>query len=80
VPDVLILEVSLPGISGLDVCQIVKRNTRLKKVKIVFLTWEGSPTIYKLGHAAGADIYMTKPVSPENLLRTLRLISPPPAA
>ena len=80
VPDVLLLEIKLPGISGFDVCQVVKRNVRLQKVKVAFLTLEGSPRAYRMGLDAGADVFMTKPIAPEGLLRAVRLVSPPAPA
>lgn len=68
VPAVLILETEIPGMSGYDLCHIVKRSPRLERVPVVFLTSNSSPQSYKTGHDAGASAYMTKPCKPELLL------------
>lgn len=81
VPDVLVLDVVMPGMSGYDVCQIVKRDARLQNVPVIFLTAQGSPQDFKAGHDAGAVIYMTKPFQPDRLLGAIRLAcaAQPPA-
>ena len=80
VPAVLLLEAEVPGMSGFDLCHIVKRDPRLGRVPVVFLTSQGSPVSYKTGHDAGASAYITKPYKPELLLSVVSTLSrmPPP--
>ena len=80
VPAVLILDVTMPGMSGYEVCRSVKRDKRLENVPVVFLTAQGSPQDYKTGHDAGAVVYMVKPFNPEGLAQVVRMLSPPPEA
>ncbi len=75
VPAVLILDVMMPEMSGYDLCQIVKREQRLERVPVVFLTARGAPGDYKTGHELGAVIYLTKPFKPERLLNVVRMVT-----
>lgn len=76
-PAVMILDVNMPGMSGFDVCQVLKRDERFSKIPVILLTAEGSPQDYKTGHDAGAVIYMVKPFKPERLLQVIRLLTAP---
>lgn len=76
-PAVLISDVQMPGMSGYDLCQVVKRDPRLKDVPVIFLTGQGSPQDYKTGHSSGAVVYMVKPFKPERLLQVVRMVAPP---
>ena len=78
VPAVLITDVVMPGMSGYDLCQVVKRDERLQSVSVVFLTAQGAPQDFKTGHDAGGVVYMSKPFKPERLLQVVRMIVPPP--
>jgi DNA-binding response OmpR family regulator len=78
-PSVLILDVIMPGISGYDLCRLVKGDERLRDVPVVFLTSRGTPKDYKTGHDLGAVIYMVKPFKQERLLHVVEMLSPIPA-
>jgi len=75
VPACLILDVQMPGMSGYDVCQVVRRDERLEKVPVIFLTGQDSPQDFKTGMDAGGVIYMVKPYKPERLLAAVRLLT-----
>jgi DNA-binding response OmpR family regulator len=77
-PSVLILDVLMEGISGYDVCTVVKRDPRLQDVPVIFLTSKGTPKDYKMGHDLGAVIYMVKPLKPEKLLNVVQMLVPVP--
>src|ERR1700722_2489969 len=49
-PNVLILDVMMPGISGYDLCHLVKREERLKNIPVIFLTSRADPKDFKTGH------------------------------
>lgn len=80
-PAAVILDVMMPGISGFDVCRVIKREPRLEKVPVVFLTAKGAPQDFKLGGEAGAVAYVVKPFKQEKLLNIVRMLtsSPSPA-
>jgi two-component system OmpR family response regulator/two-component system response regulator RstA len=68
-PDVVILDISLPGLDGFSVCKAVRSNFR---GAIIMLTARGEEIDEVLGLEAGADDYMAKPVRPRALLARLR--------
>ena len=80
VPAVLISDVQMPGMSGYDLCSVVKSDARLQNVPVVFLTAQGSPEDYKTGHDLGAVVYMSKPFKPEKLLQVVQMVAPTPSA
>jgi DNA-binding response OmpR family regulator len=75
-PALLILDVMMEGISGYDLCLVVKRDQRLKEVPVIFLTSRGTPQDYKTGHELGAVIYMVKPFKAEKLLNIVQMLIP----
>ena len=60
-PDLVILDILLPGIDGYEVCEIVRLNLDFRDVKIMFLTAKGREVDIAKGLAIGADAYITKP-------------------
>lgn len=75
-PSVLILDVVMHGMSGYEICQVVKNDPRLQAVPVVFLTSRGTPQDYKTGHDLGAVIYMVKPFKAEKLLNVVQMLIP----
>jgi DNA-binding response OmpR family regulator len=75
-PSLLILDVMMEGISGYDLCLVVKRDPRLKEVPVIFLTSRGTPQDYKTGHELGAVIYMVKPLKAEKLINIVQMLIP----
>lgn len=66
-PDLVLLDVMMPGRSGFDVCQAVRADESLSDVKILMLSAKGRDTDVAKGSALGADAYMTKPFSTREL-------------
>ena len=62
-PDLVLLDIMLPGIDGYEVCEIVRLNPKYRNVKIIFLTAKGREEEIAKGLALGADAYITKPFS-----------------
>ena len=62
-PDLVLLDIMLPGIDGYEVCEIVCLNPNYRDVKIIFLTAKGREVEIAKGLALGADAYITKPFS-----------------
>ena len=70
-PDLVILDIMLPGIDGYEVCEIVRLNPDYRKVKILFLTARRDEVEIAKGLALGADAYITKPFSNDKLVATI---------
>jgi len=62
-PSLVILDVNLPGISGLDVLEWIKSQTSLRGLRVVMLSSSSDPANVNRAYAAGADAFLTKPTS-----------------
>ena len=71
-PDLVLLDVMMPGKSGFEVCQAVRADENLASVKILMLSAKGRDTDLAKGSALGADAYMTKPFSTRELADKVR--------
>jgi DNA-binding response OmpR family regulator len=78
-PDLIFLDWTLPGISGVDVCRELRNDLDMGDVTIVMLTGHTSEEERREGFSAGADDYLTKPFSPEALLDKLNSLLAPTA-
>jgi two-component system phosphate regulon response regulator PhoB len=73
-PDVLILDLMLPGLSGLDICKDLKSNAKTAAIPILMLTAKSEETDQIVGFAVGADDYVTKPFSTKVLMQRVRAL------
>ena len=62
-PDLILLDVMLPAVDGFQVCQHLKENPKLRKIKVVFLSAMTRDLDIAKGNTLGADAYITKPFS-----------------
>ncbi len=69
-PDVVVLDVNLPDINGFRLCQMIREDLE-SEVKILMLTVRGAESDLRLGAGAGADEYMQKPISNDDLLNKI---------
>jgi len=67
-PRLVFLDVMMPRMNGFDVCQKVKNELGMQEIYIVILTAKGQEFDKQHGEAVGADVYMTKPFDPDELL------------
>ena len=74
VPDLIILDLMLPGIDGLDVCREIKTDPKTAHIAIVMLTVKGEESDIVIGLELGADDYITKPFSPKVLLARIKAV------
>ncbi len=72
IPDLLVLDLMLPDLDGLEVCRRLKENDETKKIPVVMLTARGSEADIVAGIEIGADDYVTKPFSPRVLMARLQ--------
>ena len=73
-PDLIVLDLMLPGVDGLEVCKTLKLDTRTAVIPIVILTARGEEADIVAGLELGADDYLTKPFSPRVLLARIRAV------
>ncbi|OLN33412.1 response regulator transcription factor [Desulfosporosinus metallidurans] len=71
-PDLLVLDVMLPGMSGVEVCRRLRLIPKYQQTPIIMLTAKGEEIDKVLGLELGADDYMTKPFSPRELLARIK--------
>ena len=76
VPDMVLLDVNMPGLNGFDVCRRLRRDTRFQSTPIIMLTAAAQKEDVAAGLAAGADHYLTKPFSPVRLLSLVERVLP----
>ena len=68
VPDLILLDVMMPRMSGYDLCQRVRENPAWQGIRIIMLSAKGRDIEVSKGIAVGADAYVTKPFSTKDLL------------
>ncbi len=68
-PGLILLDIAMPGLTGLEVCQELKADPNTAKLPVIMLTAQGRALDRERGLAAGAAAYLTKPFSPLELLR-----------
>ncbi|PIS00219.1 MAG: DNA-binding response regulator [Chlamydiae bacterium CG10_big_fil_rev_8_21_14_0_10_35_9] len=73
-PDLVILDIMLPGQNGLDVCRKVKNNPDLKTIPVIILSAKGEELDVVLGLELGADDYVPKPFSPKVLFSRIKAV------
>ncbi len=73
-PDLVILDLMLPGIDGLEVCRIIKSQAETRSVAVLMVTAKGEEADVVAGLEMGADDYVTKPFSPRILIARARAV------
>jgi DNA-binding response OmpR family regulator len=74
VPDLVLMDVRLPRMTGYDACRLMKANPSLRDVPVVFLSAKGQESEIQSGLEAGAEEYLLKPFSPDELTSRVRTI------
>lgn len=72
IPDLILLDIMLPGIDGFEVCEIVRFNPKWQKMKVMFLTALGRELDMAKGLKLGADDYVTKPFRSATLVKKIK--------
>jgi CheY-like chemotaxis protein len=70
-PSLVLLDVRMPGRTGLEILKSIRADTNLAATKVILLTASALPADMATGLASGADFYLTKPFSPRDLLARL---------
>jgi DNA-binding response OmpR family regulator len=74
IPDLVILDLMLPGISGLDICRTLRKEERTRNVPIIMLTARDTETDIVRGLELGADDYVVKPFSVGELMARIKAV------
>ena len=74
IPDLIILDLMLPDLDGIEVCKYLKSNQEFSSIPIIMLTARVSETDKVLGLELGADDYVTKPFSPRELVARVKAV------
>lgn len=72
VPDLVILDIMLPGIDGLEMCKMLKNRSRTSSIPIIMLTAKASEADVVVGLEIGADDYIVKPFSPREMVARVK--------
>ena len=73
-PELVILDLMLPGIDGLEVCKTLKADSKTSSIPIIMLTAKSQESDKVVGLELGADDYMTKPFSPRELIARIKAV------
>ena len=73
-PDLVILDLMLPGMDGLEVCKNLKGNTKTASIPVIMLTAKSQESDKIVGLELGADDYITKPFSPRELIARIKAV------
>ncbi|MFA6283021.1 MAG: response regulator [Desulfurivibrionaceae bacterium] len=71
-PDLIVLDLMLPGLSGFEICKLVRKDPKTKNLPIVMLTAKSEENDMAAGLDLGADDYITKPFSPKILISRIK--------
>ncbi len=73
-PDLLLLDLMLPKLTGLEICKAIRRDEKLNRLPILMLTARGDESDRVIGLELGADDYVTKPFSPRELVARVKAL------
>lgn len=73
-PDLILLDLMLPGISGLELCRTIKKEKATESIPIIMVTAKGAETDKVVGLEVGADDYITKPFSMRELIARVKAV------
>lgn len=74
IPDLILMDVRMPRMTGYDACRIMKASPALKDIPVVFLSAKGQESEIATGLAVGAEDYLLKPFAPDQLTDRVKAI------
>jgi DNA-binding response OmpR family regulator len=80
IPDIVVLDVMMPGMDGLEMCRLLRETPRISDTVVVILSAKAEPDDIAAGYQAGADEYVTKPFEPKQLAELLEEMMPEPSS
>ncbi len=73
-PDLILMDVRMPRMTGYDACRVMKATPSLKDIPVVFLSAKGQESEIQIGLEAGAEEYLLKPFAPDQLVERVTAI------
>jgi DNA-binding response OmpR family regulator len=73
-PDLILMDVRMPRMTGYEACRVMKANPNLKHIPVVFLSAKGQESEIQQGMDAGAEEYLLKPFAPDQLTKRVKAI------
>lgn len=73
-PDLILLDVRMPKMSGYEACRLLKAQEETRTIPVAFLSAKGQEAEIQEGLAAGADAYILKPFAPDELIQQIRAL------
>jgi len=73
-PDLILLDLMLPGMSGMEICKLLKGKDKTSQIPVIMVTAKGEEIDRVVGFEVGADDYVTKPFSPRELLLRVKAV------
>jgi len=73
-PDLILLDIMLPGMSGMDICKVLKGSEKTIRIPVIMMTAKGEEIDRVVGFEVGADDYVVKPFSPRELLLRVKAV------
>ncbi|MBI3160945.1 MAG: response regulator [Chloroflexi bacterium] len=74
VPDIILMDVRMPNMTGYDACRAMKQDATLKDIPVVFLSAKGQDSEIQTGLDVGAEEYLLKPFAPDQLVERVKAI------
>jgi len=74
-PDLMILDVMLPGLDGYKICRMLKYDEKYSDISIIMVTSRSAPTDKETGYYTGADVYLTKPFDQKELIEAVMQVA-----
>jgi DNA-binding response OmpR family regulator len=74
IPDLILLDVRMPRMTGYEACTVIKADERLKDIPVIFLSAKGQEAEIQAGLQAGATEYLLKPFAPDQLTTRIKAV------
>ena len=71
-PDLILMDIEMPRMSGLEACKILKQNEATKMIPVILLTTRSGDSVVRQGYANGCSDFLNKPVNEEKLIAVLK--------
>jgi CheY-like chemotaxis protein len=73
-PDMILMDVRMPRMTGYDACRVIKADAKLKDIPVVFLSAKGQDNEIQTGLESGAEEYLLKPFAPDQLTQRVQAV------
>jgi two-component system, sensor histidine kinase len=75
-PDVVFLDINMPGVNGIEVCRYLRRDVRTSNLPIIVISANDEPFHINAARSAGANFYIVKPASVDDIEKALAFVEP----